>query len=159
MGPRVLRNPHGREEVARTIGLQAATAELVLLLDADDELPSTRWLSRTVSALSLGDDIVAADSLFHEWRRERPRDREAVRAHGRQRSACRRAGMGRRWAWHLGRWTGMPVPDIEEHRDAIVVRIDSRPASTDGLQRLPGPAGSVVADRLPTGLHPLRLRR
>ncbi len=127
-GAEVLHNPHRREEVARAIGLHAAAEELVLLLDADDELPTADWLSRSVTALQLGDDIVAADSLFHEWRRQDPPIVRLCALMGGSDPLAVELGWSDRWAWHLGRWTGMPILDIEEHRDAIVVRIDgSRP--------------------------------
>lgn len=123
-GARVLRNPRGHEEAARSIGLDAARSDLVLLLDADNELPAPDWLARTVAALQLADDIVAADSLFHEWRRHDPAIVRLCALMGGSDPLAIELGWSDRWAWHLGRWTKMPVLDTESHADAIVVRID-----------------------------------
>lgn len=122
-GARVVGNPLRNEEAARAIGVEAATGELVLLLDADNVLPADDWLRRLVDALALAPDVVAADSLFHEWRRgDTPVVRLCALMGGTDPLAVE-LGWADRWAWHLDRWTGMPV-EVEDAGDALLVRVD-----------------------------------
>lgn len=123
-GARWLENPLRVEEEARALGLEAATGELVLFLDADDELPHDGWLARLVAGLALGPDVVSADCLYGAWRRaDKPLTRLYALIGGTDPVAIE-LGFADRWAWHLDRWTGMPVLEEEDAGDALVVRID-----------------------------------
>jgi glycosyltransferase involved in cell wall biosynthesis len=122
-GARVVENPLRAEEEGRALGLEAATGELVLLLDADDELPAPDWLARLVRATRLAPDVVSADPLFHEWRRSDPPVTRLCALLGGTDPLAIDLGWADRWAHHLGRWTGMEVVE-EEAGDALIVRID-----------------------------------
>lgn len=122
-GAHVLDNPRRNEEEARALGLEAADGELVLLLDADDELPHDGWLARLVGALELAPDVVSADCLFHEWRRRDPPLTRVCALMGGTDPVAVELGFADRWAVHLGRWTAMPVEE-EDAGDALLVRID-----------------------------------
>lgn len=122
-GARVIDNPARNEEEARALGLEAASGELVLLLDADNELPSGDWLRRLVDALDLASDVVSADCLYHEWRpRDPPVTRLCALLGGTDPLAID-LGWADRWATHLGRWTGLDV-EVEEAGEALLVSID-----------------------------------
>jgi glycosyltransferase involved in cell wall biosynthesis len=123
-GARVVDNPQRSEEAARALGMREATGDLVLLYDADDELPARDWLRRLVDALGLADDVVAADSLFHEWRRQDPPVTRLCALIGGTDPLAIELGWGDRWAAHLGRWTGMPIRGSEERGDALLVALD-----------------------------------
>ncbi len=129
LGATVLDNPDRHEEAGRTLGVRAATGDLVLLLDADNVLPTPDWLARLVAALHLAPDVVAADALLHE---HRPADPPVVRAcalMGGTDPLAVELGWADRWAWHLGRWTRMPVVE-ERVAGVVLVRLDpDRPPS------------------------------
>jgi glycosyltransferase involved in cell wall biosynthesis len=129
LGAVVLDNPERHEESGRTLGVRAATGDLVLLLDADNVLPTRDWLSALVDAMDLADDIVAADALLHEHRPDDPPVVRACALMGGTDPMAVELGWADRWAWHLGRWTTMPV--TEERRDGVaLVRLDpERPPS------------------------------
>lgn len=122
-GAEVVANPLRNEEEGRALGLEAARGELVLLLDADNELPHREWLARLVAALPLAPDIVSADCLFHEWRRQDPALTRLCALIGGTDPLAIDLGWGDRWAAHRNRWTGL---DVEEELigDVRLVRID-----------------------------------
>lgn len=124
-GARVVENPLRNEEEGRALGLEAATGELVLLLDADNEIPSKDWLARLVRAIGLAPDVVSADPLFHQWRPQDPPVTRLCALLGGTDPLAIDLGWADRWAYHLGRWTGLDI-EAEESEDALVVRIDPR---------------------------------
>lgn len=123
-GARVIENPQRVEEEARALGLEAADGELVLLLDADNELPANDWLTRVVAGLDSAPNVVAADALFHEWRAEDPPVTRLCALMGGTDPLAIDLGYGDRWAFHLGRWTGGGVLEEEDRGEALVVRVD-----------------------------------
>ena len=128
-GARIVDNPVRNEEEGRALGIEAAVHEYVLLLDADNELPDRHWLGRIVAAASLAPQIVSADSLYHQWRREDPPVTRVCALMGGTDPLAIDLGWGDRWAAHLGRWTGAPV-EVAESDGVLVVRIDpDRPPS------------------------------
>jgi glycosyltransferase involved in cell wall biosynthesis len=128
-GARVIENPARAEEEGRALGLEAATGELVLLLDADNELPDPGWLDRLVAALATGPRVVSADCLYHEWRREDPPVTRLCALMGGTDPLAIDLGWGDRWAVHRRRWTGFPVIE-SDHDGVLVVEIDpDRPPS------------------------------
>jgi glycosyltransferase involved in cell wall biosynthesis len=123
-GARVVENPARREEEGRAIGLEAASGDLVLLLDADNEISATDWLERLVAAIDLAPDVISADCLFHEWRAHDPPVTRVCALIGGTDPLAIDLGWGDRWAAHLGRWTGADVV-VEKRDDGILlVRID-----------------------------------
>lgn len=128
-GARIVANPARNEEEGRALGLEAATGDLVLLLDADNELPGRDWLGRLVRAAGSDPGIVSADCLFHEWRRGDPPITRLCALMGGTDPLAIDLGWSDRWAVHRGRWTGFPV-EVSDHGDFLVVRIDpARPPS------------------------------
>ena len=123
-GARVVENPARNEEEGRALGIEAATKDLVLLLDADNELPGRDWLARVAAGLDLAPDIVASDALFHEWRAEDTPVTRLCALMGGTDPLAIDLGYGDRWAWHLGRWTGAEIPEEEDRGEALVVRVD-----------------------------------
>jgi glycosyltransferase involved in cell wall biosynthesis len=122
-GAAVIDNPLRNEEEARALGLEAARGDLVLLLDADNEIPDPNWLGRLVAAMALAPDVVSADCLFHEWRRSDPAVTRLCALLGGTDPLAIDLGWGDRWATHLGRWTGLDVAE-ERVGDVLLVRLD-----------------------------------
>jgi GT2 family glycosyltransferase len=128
-GARVVDNPLRNEEEARALGLENATGDLVLLLDADNEIPHPDWLARLVAGTELADDVVSADALFHEWRPQDPPVTRLCALIGGTDPLAIDLGWADRWAYHLGRWTGAAV-EIERaansgpHRKVLLIRVD-----------------------------------
>ena len=128
-GARVVENPARNEEEGRALGIEAARHDYVLLLDADNELPGRDWLDRIVAAAELAPEVVSADCLYHEWRREDPPVTRLCALMGGTDPLAIDLGWGDRWATHLGRWTGAPV-EVAESDGVLLVRIDpDRPPS------------------------------
>jgi len=122
-GASVIDNPERNEEEARALGLEAARAELVLLLDADNELVGSDWLRRLAEAITVAPDVVSADCLFHAWRPQDPPVTRLCALIGGTDPLAIDLGWADRWAHHRGRWTGFEV-ETEEIGDVLVVRID-----------------------------------
>ena len=122
-GATVIENPARNEEEARALGLEAADAELVLLLDADNELVGSDWLRRLVDAIAVAPDVVSADCLFHAWRPQDPPVTRLCALIGGTDPLAIDLGWADRWAHHRDRWTGFDV-QTEEIGDVLVVRID-----------------------------------
>ena len=122
-GARVVENPLRNEEEGRALGLEEARGDLVLLLDADNELPSRDWLARLVAGQGVAEDVVSADCLYHEWRAEDPPLTRLCAMLGGTDPLAIDLGWADRYATHLGRWTGMEV-ETEERDGVLVVRID-----------------------------------
>lgn len=129
-GAVVIDNPQQHEEAARALGIDAARGELILMLDADNVIPRDDWLARLVAALDLAPDVVSADCLFHEHRAGDPPLVRVCALMGGTDPLAVELGWGDRWAWHLDRWTGMPLLEEERHGSVRLVRIDpDRPPS------------------------------
>jgi glycosyltransferase involved in cell wall biosynthesis len=129
LGARIVDNPLRNEEEARALGLEAASGDLVLLLDADNEIPHPDWLERLVEAIGLADDVVSADALFHEWRGTDPPVTRLCALMGGTDPLAIDLGWADRWAHHLGRWTGADVvvervPSGRPGGDVLIIRLD-----------------------------------
>jgi glycosyltransferase involved in cell wall biosynthesis len=122
-GATVIDNPERNEEEARALGLEAARADLVLLLDADNELVGRDWLQRLVGAIGVAPDVVSADCLFHAWRAQDPPVTRLCALIGGTDPLAIDLGWADRWAHHRDRWTGFEV-ETEAVGDVLVVRID-----------------------------------
>ena len=123
-GAEVIANPLREEEEGRALGLEEASGELVLLLDADNELPTDDWLGRLVDAMGAAPDVVAADCLRHEWRRQDPAVTRLCALMGGTDPLAIQLGWADRWACHYGRWTGADVEVDEVPGGTLIVRLD-----------------------------------
>ena len=123
-GAEVIDNPLRNEEEARALGLEAAGGDLVLLLDADNELVGEDWLARLVAAVGIAPDAVSADCLFHAWRPSDPPVTRLCALIGGTDPLAIDLGWADRWAHHRGRWTGFDV-EVGEAGDVLLVRIDA----------------------------------
>lgn len=71
-GAMVLRNGERNIERGKSIGARAATGDYVLLMDADNSLPGTDWLSKAVLALSQNPGAAGAQSARFDYVRDDP---------------------------------------------------------------------------------------
>ncbi len=122
-GARLIENPERNEEEGRALGVEAADGDLVLLLDADNELVGEDWLARLVTALESGEDVVSADCLFHAWRPQDPPVTRLCALLGGTDPLAIDLGWADRWAYHRGRWTGCDF-DATERGGVLIVGID-----------------------------------
>lgn len=126
-GARLIENPLRNEEEARALGLEAASGDLVLLLDADNELPGKDWLERLAAALELAPDVVSADCLYHEAASEDPALTRLCALIGGTDPLAIDLGWADRWAAHRGRWTGFDVEASEVEGTLLVALDPERP--------------------------------
>ena len=147
-GAAVLHNEAGDTPEARAIGVEAASGELLLFLDADDELPHEGWLPHLVEALWLADDVVSADCLYHTWRRQDPALTRLCGLIGGVDPLAVELGFSDRWA----------IPLAAVDRDAgggggpwrcAAGAHRSRPPPTDGVERIPRVARRRARNGLP----------
>ncbi len=71
-GARVLRNGEHNIERGKSIGAQAATSDMVLLMDADNSLPEPGWLSAAARALLDNPAAAGAQSAWFDYSRDDP---------------------------------------------------------------------------------------
>ena len=71
-GARVLRNGEHNIERGKSIGAQAATGDLVLLMDADNSLPEPEWLSVATRALQANPMAAGAQSAWFDYSHDDP---------------------------------------------------------------------------------------
>jgi Glycosyl transferase family 2 len=124
-GAQVVENEKRLPQYGYARGVEAAQTELLLIMDADEELPHDAWLELHVRALGLADDVVAADCLFHTWRRDDVALNRLLALIGGSDPVAIDLGWHDRWATHHNRWTGMLV-EQEEVGDVLLVRIDPK---------------------------------
>jgi glycosyltransferase involved in cell wall biosynthesis len=145
-GAAVIENPERNEEEARALGLEQARGELILLLDADNELVGDDWLENLVLALDAADDVVSADCLFHAWRREDPAVTRLCALIGGTDPLAIDLGWADRWAYHRARWTGLKVQE-QEVAGVLVVAIDPQrppPMGSNGFLVRRGPVLKTI---------------
>jgi glycosyltransferase involved in cell wall biosynthesis len=122
-GARVLDNPARTQEAGCGLGVRTARGDLVMMLDADNELPHAGWLSELVAALKLAPDVAGADALYHSAPRGAPAINRLAALIGGTDPVSIDLGWSDRWGHHNQRWTRMPVQE-EDFGSAVVVRID-----------------------------------
>jgi GT2 family glycosyltransferase len=130
-GAGVLDNPARTQEIGCALGVRAARGDIVLMLDADNELPHASWLSNAIAAFDLAPDVAGADSLHHSAARDAPAINRLAALIGGTDPVSIDLGWGDRWGHHTQRWTRMPV-DEEDLGSALLVRIDPTSAPPMG---------------------------
>lgn len=63
-GAKILKNSHKDAESGKAIGIRAAQGEVIALLDADNQLASTDWLSRVIKPLSQNHELFGVESNY-----------------------------------------------------------------------------------------------
>lgn len=121
-GARVVNNPSRTAETGKVIGARAATNELLVFVDSDNELTTSDWLARMVAPLA-DPCLVASEALY--WDLACPRlsfiDRYCALT-GVNDPLCLFVGNYGRHSHLTGRWTDLAV-DAVDHGDFIVVTL------------------------------------
>ncbi|TSC65841.1 MAG: Glycosyl transferase [Candidatus Berkelbacteria bacterium Gr01-1014_85] len=68
-GAKVLKSGHRHIERSKSIGLAAATGELILLIDSDITLIGEDWLSRAVRIMQTNPDIAGLQTVYWAYRK------------------------------------------------------------------------------------------
>lgn len=63
-GAKILKNSHKDAESGKAIGIKTALGEIIALLDADNQLVSTDWLSRMIQPLSQNPELFGVESNY-----------------------------------------------------------------------------------------------
>jgi glycosyltransferase involved in cell wall biosynthesis len=71
-GAKILTNGHRNIERGKSIGLEQANNELILLLDDDNRLSSTDWLTTCVEAMLDNPEAVGAEAIYFSYDKNDP---------------------------------------------------------------------------------------
>lgn len=105
---RVVGNPLKTGEAGKTAGIQAATGELIALVDSDNILPDERWLEQMIAPFRDA-DIVASEPIEYTSRRGDPALTRYFALLGMNDPLCLFTGNYDRVCAVTGRWTGLDV--------------------------------------------------
>lgn len=111
----ILKNRLATGEAGKAQGLRHATRELVLMVDSDNVLVGSDWLSRMVRPLMTDPSIVSSECLRWEYRRQDHFINRYQALTGINDPMSLFIGNYDRWSELRRRWTGYPVHI--EHRD------------------------------------------
>jgi len=71
-GAKILTNGHRNIERGKSIGLEQANNELILLLDDDNRLPSADWLTTCARAMLANPEAVGAEAIYFKYNKNDP---------------------------------------------------------------------------------------
>lgn len=105
---RILPNPLRTGEAGKTVGIAAATGDLIALIDSDNILPDTDWLRRMTAPFA-DPEIMGAEPLAYTCRPSDPVLTRYFALLGMNDPLCLFLGNYDRTCAITGRWTGLPV--------------------------------------------------
>ena len=123
-------NPLKTGEAGKAVALKHAQGEIVALVDSDNILPSTDWLSRMVVPFA-DEEIVGAEPLEYTYRKEDGYITRYCALMGMNDPLCLFLGNYDRHNSITGRWTEMPV-GVEDKGDYLKVTLNNRKLPTIG---------------------------
>ncbi len=128
---RIVENPLTTTEAGLAVGVRQATHELVLMVDSDNVLVGTDWLSRLVKPLVEDPTVVSSECLRWEYRRQDHFINRYQALSGVNDPMSLFVGNYGRWSELTQRWTGYPIR--VEHRDGWErVQLDPRNVPVTG---------------------------
>lgn len=127
---RILANPLKTGEAAKAVGIKAATGDLLLMIDSDNVIVGSDWLSRMVRPFS-DPAVVSSEALRWEYRRQDHFINRYQALTGINDPLALFIGNYDRYSVLTGRWTD--YPHLSEQRDGWeYVELDARYVPTMG---------------------------
>lgn len=105
----VVANPLKTGEAGKTAGIKAATGEFIALIDSDNILPDSGWLTRMMAPFA-EPDIFASEPIDYSCRTSDPALTRYFAHLGMNDPICLFTGNYDRTCAVTGRWTDLPVP-------------------------------------------------
>ena len=127
---RIVENPLKTGEAGKTAGIKAATGDIIALVDSDNILPDSNWLSHLLAPFA-DSDVIATEPIEYTVR---PRDPSLTRYFallGMNDPICLFTGNYDRICGVTGRWTGLSVAS-EEKGDWLKLRLSAEALPTIG---------------------------
>jgi len=109
---KVVENPLKTGEAGKTAGIQASSGELIALVDSDNILPGTDWLSRMTAPFA-DPDVVASEPIAFTVRAEDPALTRYFALLGMNDPLCLFTKNYDRLCGITGTWTGLDVPQAD----------------------------------------------
>ena len=106
---RIVPNPLKTGEAGKAAGIEAATGELIALVDSDNILPDPSWLAAMLAPFA-DDSIFASEPLSYVARETDPDLTRYFAALGMNDPICLFVGNYDRTCAVTGKWTGLEVP-------------------------------------------------
>jgi len=132
-GAKILTNGHHNIERGKSIGLEQANNELIFLIDDDNRLPSTDWLSTCVKAMLDNPEATGAEAIYFRYDKNDP---PANRY-------CSLFGINDAVAFYLNkrdrlmsteRYWNLPGKVLKDEKDYFLIEFDENNLPTVGSQ-------------------------
>ena len=127
---RIVENPLRTGEAGKAAGIKAASGELIALVDSDNILPDSGWLSQMTVPFS-DPKIVASEPLEYTVRRTDPALTRYFALLGMNDPLCLFTKNYDRFCAITGRWTGLDVPQ-EDKGDYLKLTLSESALPTIG---------------------------
>jgi glycosyltransferase involved in cell wall biosynthesis len=123
-------NPLKTGEAGKAVGIRYATGEIIALIDSDNFLPETDWLTKMVAPFE-DIDVTGTEPLYYTHRQEDGIITRYCALMGMNDPLCLFMGNYDRMNYITGKWTEMPV-DEEDMGDYLKVGLNEKKLPTIG---------------------------
>ncbi|MFA5866570.1 MAG: glycosyltransferase family 2 protein [Actinomycetota bacterium] len=117
-------------EAGKAVGVEAASNEVIALLDSDNILDGRDWLTRMVAPFN-DSVIVGSEPLYYSYRKEDTLINRYCALLGMNDPLCLYLGNYDRFSQLTGKWTGMKI-DVIQKDSYLQVELNSRNIPTIG---------------------------
>jgi len=118
---KIVHNPLRTGEAGKAVGVRASHHDVIALIDSDNILPSSDWLSRMVEPFE-DKDIAATEPLLFTYRRSDPAITRYCALLGMNDVLCLFIGNYDRLSHLTGKWTGLNV-NATEHGNYLQLKL------------------------------------
>lgn len=129
-GATVVTNKLKTGESGKAVGVKAATGELIALIDSDNILPNSRWLSDMVKPFE-DKEIILSEPIRYTYRRSDPLLTRYFALLGMNDPICLFIGNYDRYSYITNRWTDLKFSE-EKKEGCLKVTLDHEPIPTIG---------------------------
>jgi glycosyltransferase involved in cell wall biosynthesis len=126
----IVENPLKTGEAGKTAGIKAASGEIIALVDSDNILPSSTWLSQMLEPFS-DSEIIATEPLEYTVRAQDPALTRYFALLGMNDPICLFTGNYDRTSAITGKWTNLPVQQ-EDKGDYLKLSLKEEALPTIG---------------------------
>lgn len=110
---KILPNPLITGEAGKAVGVEAASNEIIALIDSDNVLDGKDWLRRMVEPFS-DPEIAGSEPLYYTYRKEDTLINRYCALLGMNDPLCLYLGNYDRYSYLTGKWTGMNISAVKK---------------------------------------------